>query len=177
MSNNMYLKRRNNSNSLINISQFPVSDTVALKNALTELNSSTVEYGLVLTVKQINNLSLAVQKALRESDRIEIGSGVLPLIAEEFCTSVFINQENYASVLEELIHIFFKVKTAVCDTIPDRDLMRLLKDFYENKAYGSIEVLSDRDIDLLVKYIETEYGQTAVNADVYESEGYIDERT
>ena len=174
----MYLRRKNNSNSIINISQFPVSDTVALKNALVDLNSTTVEYGLVLTVKQINNLCIAVQNALRESDRIEIGSGILPIIAEEFCASIFINQDNYASVLEDLIHIFFRVKTAVCDTISDRDLIRLLKDYYENKTYGSVELMKDRDVDLLVKYIETEHSQQSAGlADVYESEGYIDERT
>lgn len=173
----MYLKPRNKENSLINISQYPVSDTVALKNALTDLNSRTVEYGLVLTVKQINTLSRTVQDALRESGRIEIGSGILPVLAEEFCTSVFVNQDNYASLLGDLIHIFFSVKTAVCDAVPDRDLLRLLKDYYENKALGSIELLRDKDIDLLVKYIEMEYGQnTSTEGDVYESDGYTDER-
>ena len=173
----MYLTRKTRENSLINISQFPVCDTLAQKNALIELNSTTVEYGLVLTVKQINSLTKAVQNALKESGRIELGSGIIPILAEEFCASVFINQENYATVLEELIYIFFQVKTAVCDSIADRELLRLLKDFYENKALGSIEVMRERDIDLLVKYIESENSQRDVaNADVYESEEYTDER-
>ena len=101
----MYLTRKTRENSLINISQFPVCDTLAQKNALIELNSTTVEYGLVLTVKQINSLTKAVQNALKESGRIELGSGIIPILAEEFCASVFINQENYATVLEELIYI------------------------------------------------------------------------
>lgn len=177
MADNMYLTRKNRENTLINISQFPVSDSVALKNALIELNGTTVEYGLVLTVKQINNLTKAVRNALIESDRIELGAGILPLLAEEFSSSIFIKQENYAEVLEELIHIFFKVKTAVCDTISDRELLRLLKDFYENKALGSVELMRDKDIDLLVKYIEMENGQNdGTEGDVYESDGYTDER-
>ena len=174
----MYLTRKSRENSLINISQFPVCDTVAQKNALIELNGTTVDYGLVLTVKQINNLTKAVQDALKSSGRIELGSGILPILAEEFCSSIFVTQENYASVLEELIYIFFQVKTAVCDKISDRELLRLLKDFYENKALGSVQMMRDRDIDLLVTYIETEIGQRDPSqVDVYESEEYRDERT
>lgn len=174
----MYLKRKNTQNSLINISQFPVSDTRAVKEALTVLNGRSVDYGLVLTVKQINVLCDSLKKALIESDRIELGSGVLPILAEELCSSALITQENYASVLEEMIHIFFKVKTAVCDKVSDRDLVRILKDFFENKSFGSIELMRDRDIDIIARYIETENLQMeASEIDVYESDGYIDERT
>ncbi|MBE6642191.1 MAG: hypothetical protein IJN17_06065 [Clostridia bacterium] len=174
----MHFKNSNDRNSLININQIKLSDSNALKNALVELNGTTAEYGLFLTVKQINRLSDAVGKALRESDRIEIGSGILPVIAEEFCTSVFVTRENYAQLLEDLIYIFFQVKTAVCDRVSDKDLVRLLKDYYENKAMGSAEVIGERDIDLLVKYIEMEKGILGDSlADAYDSESYTDERT
>lgn len=173
----MYFKNTKNKNSLININHMQMSDPLALKNALTELNATTSEYGLVLTVKQVNRLSDAVQRALRESGRIEIGAGIMPVLAAEFCTSIFVNQENYAALLEELIYIFFQVKTAVCDRITDKDLVRLLKDYYENKAFGSVEIIRERDIDLLVKYIEMEMGfETSTDGDVYESDCYTDER-
>ncbi len=174
----MYLKKRNRNNSIINISSFPVSDSQAVKNALTELNGVISEYGLFLSVKQVNELAFAVQKALRESNRIEIGSGIMPVIAEEFSNSVFINQENYVSVLKEIISLFFKVKTAVCDSISDKNLVRLIKDYYENKAFGSVELMSEKDIDILIKFIETENGTLDARvADVYDSEGYTDERS
>ena len=174
----MHFNNSNNRNSLININQIKTSDTAALKNALLELNGTTAEYGLFLTVKQINKLSDAVTKALRESDRIEFGAGILPVIAEEFSTSVFVTRENYAELLENLVYIFFQVKTAVCDTVADKDLVRLLKDYYENKAMGSVEVIGERDIDLLVKYIEMEQGTSGVaTGDTYDSENYTDERT
>ncbi len=173
----MYFKNAKNKSALININQMQMSDTLALKNALTELNAIISEYGLVLTVKQVNRLSDAVQKALRESDRIEIGAGIMPVLAAEFCTSIFVNKENYAALLEELVYIFFQVKTAVCDRITDKDLVRLLKDYYENKAFGSVEIIRERDIDLLVKYIEMEMGfETSTVGDVYESDCYTDER-
>lgn len=173
----MYFKNKNKNTSLINISQMQMSDPTALKDALIELNSETSEYGLVLTVKQVNKLADCVQKALRESDRVEIGAGIMPILAAEFCTSVFVTRENYASVLEELIYVFFQVKTAVCDRISDRDLVRLLKDYYENKAFGSVEIMRERDIDRLIKYIEMEMdSDSSAIADVYESDGYADER-
>lgn len=174
----MYLSRRKNNASLINISQVVTSDPVALKEALTELNSTTLQYGLVLTVKQINRLTTAVQKALKESDRIEFGAGIMPILASEFCASVFVTPENYANVLEGLIHVFFQVKTAVCDRISDRNLIRILKDYFENNCMGSIEIMRDRDIDILIKYIEMELdGESSeVINEVFESDGYTDER-
>ncbi len=174
----MYPVKKKNNTSLINISQFATSDPVALKSALTELNSTTVEYGLVLTIKQINRLSTAVQKALKESDRIEIGAGIMPVLAAEFCTSVFVTPENYSSVLEELIYVFFQIKTAVCDRINDKNLVRILKDYFEHNCFGSVDILRDRDIDVLIKYIEMEIGSDSsnINDDVYESDGYTDER-
>lgn len=175
----MYLSRRKNNASLINISQVVTSDPVALKESLTELNSTTVEYGLVLTVKQINRLTTAVQKALKDSDRIEFGAGVMPILAAEFCASVFITPENYANALEALIQVFFQVKTAVCDRISDKNLIRILKDYFENSCMGSIDVLRDRDIDILIKYIEMELdgGTSEEINEVFESDGYTDERS
>lgn len=174
----MYFKRNQKNNSLISINQIQLSDTNALKESLAELNSRTNEYGVVLTVKQVNRLADAVRGALRESDRVEIGAGILPVLADEFSRSIFVDQENYASLLEELVYIFFQVKTAVCDRISDKDLVRLLRDYYENKAMGSVEIMRERDIDLLVKYVEIELGQNDASVgDVYETESYTDERT
>lgn len=173
----MYFNNKQKNKFLINVNQMQMSDPVALKQALIDLNSQTGEYGLVLTVKQINKLANSVQNALRESDRVEIGAGIMPVLAEEFCTSIFVNQDNYASLLEDLIYIFFQVKTAVCDRISDRNLVRLLKDYYENKAYGSVEIMRESDIDRLIKYIEMENGEMSHTiADVYEADGYEDER-
>lgn len=171
----MYLNKKKNY-SLININQFPVSDSKAVKEGLIRVNGITNEYGLVLTVKEVNRLSEAVSGALRESGRIEIGEGIMPVLAEEFSSSVFVNIDNYAEVLEELVYVFFNVKTALCDKIADRELVRILKDFYENKAYGSVEIMRDKDIDILVKYIETEMGSQSSAGDVYDSDSYTDER-
>ena len=105
-------------------------------------------------------------------------TGIKAMLADEFSRSIFVDQENYAVLLEELVYIFFQVKTAVCDRISDNDLVRLLKDYYENKAMGSVEIMRERDIDIVVKYVETELGQSNVSVgDVYETESYTDERS
>ena len=174
----MYFKKSKKNNSLINLNQMQLSDTTAMKDALAELNGRTAEYGLVLTVKPVNRLADSVHRALRDSDRVEIGEGILPVLAEEFSTSPFVTSENYAPLLEELVYIFFQVKTAVSDSVSDKHLVRLLRDFYENKAMGSVELLRDRDVDLLVKFIETEQGSAdSSSGDSYDSESYTDERT
>lgn len=169
--------------SAVNIYQIIPSNNTAIRNALTDLNYRTGQYGLVLTDKEIDKVVSARSKALRDNGRIEFGVGILPVIAEEICSSLFVNRKNYADVICYLVDVFFAVKTAVCDGIADRDLIRLMKDYYENREQLSYGEGRERDIELLVRYAEMETGKEKpgdikriMQENVYESEGYTDER-
>lgn len=142
--------------SLITVNNIPLSDPVLLKNALIDLNGFLSEYGLALTDKQIKRLSDARVKALRASGRIELGEGIVPVLVREFSSCLFVNENNFADVIEKLTYIFFEVKTAVCDRISDKDLVRLMKDFYENRYFGFAGNFGERDVDVLVRLIELE---------------------
>ena len=173
----MYFKKKNQSNSLISISNIQLSDRAALKEALIKLNDETAGRGLFLSEKNINKLSDAVQSALKESDRIEIGMGIMPALAREFSNAFFVDKDNYVFVLERLIHVFFHIKTATCDKIPDREIVRLMRDYFDNKGMSGNWSYADEDTDNILKFIEMETGKlTSTPFDVFEADGYIDER-
>ena len=142
--------------SLIGVNQLSNSDPVSLKNALVSLNSDLDSYGLYITDRQIKRISDARSRALRDSGRVELGSGIVPVIAKEFSSCVFVNEKNFADVIEKLTYIFFAVKTASCDRISDKNLIRLMKDFYENRYFGFAGNFGERDVDILVELAEIE---------------------
>ena len=71
-------------------------------------NEYTSKYGLVLSDNQINNLLERRKETLKETGRIELRAGIIDKLIKEFCDSPYINQENYAKTLYELIEMFYE---------------------------------------------------------------------
>ena len=66
-------------------------------------NEYTRQYGLVLSDNQISNLLERRKETLKETGRVELREGIIDKLIKEFCDSPYINQENYAETLYELI--------------------------------------------------------------------------
>lgn len=120
---------------------------------LMELNETTIQKGLVLSEPEIRELLDTRNKSLMDNSRIELGIGVLPKIIDKFSDSSFIYQSNYAETINELVEIFYYIKTESYDKISDNDLIDIMWDFFENKCYGSIELMTGRELEILLKYI------------------------
>lgn len=120
---------------------------------LLELNDDTIQKGLILSEIDAKELIDTRNKALSDNSRIEIGIGVLPKIIKKFSESTFIHQSNYSETLNELVDIFYFIKTEVRDKISDNDLIDLMWDYFENRCFGSIELMAGRELEILIKYI------------------------
>ena len=118
-----------------------------------ELNETTAEYGFVLSEKDAAELVQTRNKSLYDNDRIEMSIGIVAKIIEKFSKSSFVNQSNYAETLNELLDVFYYVKSEARDKISDNDLLDRLYDYYENKCYGSMELMTGREIEILLRYI------------------------
>ena len=66
-------------------------------------NEYISQYGLALSENQINNLLERRKETLKETGRVELRRGIIDKLIKEFCDSPYINQENYAETLYELI--------------------------------------------------------------------------
>ena len=105
-------------------------------------NEYTSKYGLVLSDNQISNLLERRKETLKETGRIELKVGIIDKLIKEFCDSPYIDQENYAETLYELVEIFYKYKNETMDLISDDELIRFMKKSFDGIAGGNLEYLS-----------------------------------
>lgn len=105
-------------------------------------NEYTNKYGLILSDNQINNLLERKNETLKGTGRIEFREGIIDKLIKEFCDSPYINQENYAETLYELIEIFYEYKNETMDLITDDELIEFMKKSFDGIAKGDLEYLS-----------------------------------
>lgn len=105
-------------------------------------NEYTIKYGLVLSDNQIDNILERRKETLKETGRVELREGIIDKIIKEFCDSPYINQENFAYNLYELIEIFYEYKNETMDLIPDDELIKFMKKSFDGIAQGDLEYLS-----------------------------------
>ena len=105
-------------------------------------NEYTSKYGLVLSDNQIDNILERRKEALMQTGRIELREGIIDKLIKEFCDSSYMNQENFAHNLYELIEIFYEYKNETMDLITDDELIRLMKKSFDGIAQGDLKYLS-----------------------------------
>ena len=104
-------------------------------------NEYKSKYGLVLSDNQINNLLETRKETLKETGRIEFREGIIDKLIKEFCDSPYVNQENFAETLYELIEIFYEYKNETMDLITDDELIEFMKKSFDGIAQGDLEYL------------------------------------
>lgn len=104
-------------------------------------NEYTIKYGLTLSENQINNIIEKRIESLKENGRIEFRGGIIDKIIKEFCDSPYINQENYAQIIYELIDIFYEYKNETIDLITDDELITFMKKSFDGICQGDLEYL------------------------------------
>lgn len=136
------------------------SSSIVQKQAVNEIitcNDFTAEYGLVLTLEQAAELAEARFASLLANGRIEFGGGVIHKIIKEFCDSPYITRYNYAETLHELLKLFYFYKNETLDLLSDDDLIKFMKDSFNNTCCGSIELLAERELDKMANNIRYGY--------------------
>lgn len=153
-----------------------ISTSIIAKQAIAEImkcNEITSRYGLLLSQVQAAELVETRAEALKTNGRIEFGGGVIDKLIMEFCDSPFIWQENYADILHELVELFYYYKNESLDSISDDELIALMKRYFDHNCNGSIELLQNRELEVLTRNIR--YGETDYDdIEVYDPEEYYE---
>ena len=105
-------------------------------------NEITSKYGLVLSDNQISKIIERRKEILKGTGRVELREGIIDKLIKEFCDSPYINQENYAETLYELIEIFYEYKNETMDLITDDELINFMKKSFDGICQGDLEYLS-----------------------------------
>lgn len=83
-----------------------------------------------------------IKEVLKETGRVELREGIIDKLIKEFCDSPYINQENYAETLYELIEIFYEYKNETMDLMTDDELISFMKKSFNGIAQGDLDYLS-----------------------------------
>ena len=111
-------------------------------------NEEIKKYGLALNEQQALALVQARTDALKENRRIELNGSIVDKLILAFCNSPYIDKNTYESILHELIGLFYDLKNSTWDTVSDNDIIEFMKNAFNNRCHGSLELLSDESLRL-----------------------------
>jgi len=144
---------------LADVSKFIVNlEPMSRQNAISKLvstNQQSQKHGLVLSERNALQIIDARNEALITTGRIELGFEIINKIIRMFCQSLYINQANYADTICELLAAFYYMKNETREQIGDDDLICIMRDSFDNRCFGSIELLIGRELEQLVAEIRS----------------------
>ncbi len=124
-------------------------------NTLVSTNRLSQRHGLVLTEEDALQIIDARNEALKTMGRLEVGFEVINKIIRLFCPSPYINQTDYANTICELVEAFYYMKNETLEQIGDDDLIYIMRDLFDNRCFGSIELLTGRELEKLTAQIRS----------------------
>ena len=123
---------------------FLVPREVQIANTIKDLplcNRLTEAYGLSLTPTQMLALAERRIEALKATDRVEFGEGVLKKLIFAFRDSPYLSRQNYEETLTELQDIFYQFKIETHDRLSDDELIEKMKAAFDGRAQGTLELI------------------------------------
>lgn len=127
---------------------------------LLKTNEESVKYGLLLSPQDASELIKSRNLVIHNYRRVELGIEVLKSIISEFCSSPFINAQDYVLTLSELVDIFYYMKNETDDRIGDNELIGLMKVFFNDSCRGSTELLKNRELELIASILKRSWDYT-----------------
>jgi hypothetical protein len=136
---------------LMNLLASGVSIQQEIENIL-KINEKTTPYGFMLSPQDARQLAESRRESLSRSGRIEVGMDTLRKLAEAFCPSRYLTQENYAAVLSEAVEAFYELKNEAEEKISDNELANLLANGFERFG-GNLEgFLRSKELNRLLRF-------------------------
>lgn len=151
-----------------------ISSLLIQKQAVAEIEKSndfTAQFGLTLSHSDAVELVETRTFALKSNGRIEFGGGVINKIIREFCNSPYISMHNYAETLYELTEMFYFYKNETLDLMSDDDLIKFMKNSFDGKCQGSLELLSGRELANMARNLRFGYAPDYSDDSAYDEEG------
>ena len=121
---------------------------------LADCNKALAPYGLSLTPEQMKGLVERRFEALRETQRVEFGRGIIPELITAFASSPYLEQDSCDATFAELQDIFYRLKEEGGEQVPDTELIDALRYLFDHEAQGAIEVLETLPAERLLEAVE-----------------------
>ena len=122
-----------------------------------DTNRQSEQYGLTLTQKDAEQLMVGRKQVLEAQRRVELRQSILPVLVETFCSSPYLNQQNYLETLLRLQEIFFCYKNEMLDEITDEELLHFMREQFDTVCYGDLDYLEGTCLDIFAQAIRAGY--------------------
>ena len=124
--------------------------------ALLRGNAVTERFGLTLTPEHCGRLLARRAEALRETERIEPGEGILPKLAVALCDSPYVDAEGWEETLGVMAELFYHFKGACGgERLGDDELLAALVRLYNGWAGGCADRIADLDGRAMLRFSRT----------------------
>ena len=137
------------------LTRFGTLSAQRTEQALLRGNAVTGRFGLTLTAEQCRRLLEHYASALRETERIELGEGILPKLAVALCNSPCVGPENWEETLGGLTELFYHFKGACGERLGDDELLDALVRLYNGWAGGCTDRIADLDGRAMLHFVRT----------------------
>ncbi len=117
------------------------------------VNETTAQTGLVFTSCQALALLQARDRALMDSGRLELGSGMVKKLILAFFDSPFFQNGQAVDTLESLMEIFYHMKNETFDALCDDELIDFLRERFDGECQGSLDLLRDNACSHLARAV------------------------
>lgn len=116
-------------------------------------NEETARFGLALSREEARELAMRRDESMRKWERVEFGRGILEKLIFMFCDSPYLDQDNYAEVLEQLQDMFYEFKNETLDRMTDDELLEFMREQFDEVCFGDVEYLEGTCLDRLAQEV------------------------
>ena len=86
------------------------NNLIAIKNQILEINDKSVDYGLVLSPKDVEEVIKSRKDSLKTYGRIDLNMDITEKIMEILYTSQYTDKDDYLELINDLQDIFYYLK-------------------------------------------------------------------
>jgi len=135
----------------LNFSLLKLSEDKKFISDLVDLNAKANNYGLTITENTAREIMLYRQAALLENERVEFKSDAITRLTSAFLQTRYINQEDFADTMGEIINLFYLIKTETENAISDDDLISEMLKVFTETCFGSIEAMQSKGLEKILR--------------------------
>ena len=129
-----------------------LKDNAAEIAKLSTLNKLLLKNSLILKPNDIERLIITKNTILHDLNRVEINNNLLYKIINEFCTSPFLEQDNFITVVEEITELVYLFEAKISNVLTDDEIIHYLKSEYE-KYEGCLDLVLDFSLNDIINKI------------------------
>ena len=107
---------------------------------LLKLNDESINYGLVLTQKDINDIMKNINETLKKIGRIETSADALEKVISIVYSSPYTDKENYVENINDMQELFYYFKSQVLDLLSDDEVIEILDKAYDEKCGEILQI-------------------------------------